>query len=117
MALPRAQELTEYITFMNTTVPKSASGTATQTTEYASAKARIEETGGRGPEEETMQHQSQTLTFEVITQYIDGIKAWMEIAWGTRTLTIIDAPQKIKDGNGRNWLIIQAEEYSERSLS
>jgi hypothetical protein len=116
MSLPRAQELTEFITFKTTGGAVSAAlKTAVTTVTFASAWARITE-GGGPIEPNDQQHEIQTQTFEVITQHIEGVTGFMEIAWGTRTLVITEAPQKILDKNNRSWMIIHAEEVIERSL-
>lgn len=119
MALPLAQELTEDISIMNTTVSGVGSDTVrVPTSEFASASARIQEVGGPGPTVETMQHESQIQNFEIITQYIEGVRAWMTIMWGSpaRQLDITDTPQKIFDRYNRQWLIIHASEYTERDV-
>ena len=117
MALPIAQELTEYISIYNTTAVKTAAGEVrTQSTKFCDAWARITEGGGSGPDPETMQHESQTQTFEIIAAHVDGVRAWMSIAWGTRQLDITEPPQKIFDRNNRPWMIIHASEYLERDV-
>ena len=115
MALPIPQELTERITFQTPSGTVSTSrGVASSATVFATAWARITE-GGGPIEPNDQQHEVQTQTFEVITQYLEGVTGFMEIAWGARTLTINEAPQKILDRNHRAWLIIHAQEVTERS--
>jgi head-tail adaptor len=117
MALPRPQELTEFISIYNTTSARSAAGEVrTASTKVCDAWARITEGGGSGPEPETMQHESQTQGFEIITQYVEGIRAWMCITWGTRQLDIVEPPQKILDRSNRPWMVIQATEYIEHDV-
>ncbi len=64
-----------------------------------------------------MQHLAQAQDFEIITQYIEGVTGFMEITWGTRTLTISEAPQKIYDAQRRPWMIIHAQEVIEEQVS
>ena len=118
MALPIAQELTEFISIYSTTSARSAAGEVrVKSAKVCDAWARIAEQGGSGPVPETMQHESQTQGFEIVTQYVDGIRAWMSIAWGSRQLDIVEPPQKIVDRNNRPWMIIQATEYIERDVT
>lgn len=116
MPTPRAQELTEFITFKNPSGAVSAAlKTAETVTTFASAWARITE--GTGPiEPNDQQHEVQSQGFEIWTQYIAGVTGFMEIAWGTRTLVMTEAPQKVLDRANRQWLLIHAEEAIERSL-
>lgn len=114
--IPIAQELIEKILFMNTEPPYAAvSREATETTTFATAWARITETGGT-KDNVDQEHQSQTKTFEIWCRYIDGVTAWMQISWGTRTLTLTGPPQKVVDRNNRRWMLIQATEITERSI-
>jgi head-tail adaptor len=116
MALPRAQELNQRISFMSPSGSINAGKRlAESSTFYASAYARITEGTGSVTNED-QQHQSQSQEFEIWTRYIVGITAFMEIQWGTRTLTIADTPQKVLDKHNRPWLLIRAEEVIERSL-
>jgi head-tail adaptor len=115
MATPRAQELNQQISFMNTTAPVTADGVATETTIYSTMWARITENGG-SMEAVEQQHQIQRQGFEVWCRYDSGITGFMQISWGTRTLRITTAPQKVADQNGRFWTLIQAEEITGRDL-
>lgn len=117
MSLPLAQELTEYITFKTVSGTLNAStGKASSSVTYANAYARIEEMGGTIDEPPDQQHQSETHNYEIITQYLSGVTAFMEIAWGSKTLVITDAPQKQFDRNNRQWLIIHASETLESDV-
>jgi hypothetical protein len=114
-SIPLPQELTESISIKNTSTPVSNNDIATESTTFATAWARITEGGGTIGAI-TQQNEAQVQSFEIWTQWVDGVRAWMQIAWGTRTLVIVAAPQKIVDRFNRRWLIIQAEETLERSL-
>ncbi len=116
MALPQAQELTEYITIVDTSPESSATGKREASgSMIATAWARITEGGGT-TEPTDQQHEGQTQEFEVITQYIEGVRAWHSILWGSRQLDIVEPPQKIFDPKHRAWLVMRAEEYIERSF-
>jgi len=115
MAIPIPQELTERIQFMNVGPLRSVTGKSAALTEFASAWARIKEGGGT-TEAETMQQEASIQAFEIWTQYIPGITAFMQIQWGDRTLTMAEPPQKVTDRNNRSWLLIQAEETVERTV-
>jgi len=116
MPTPIAQELRELITFRDTAGPTTIAGVSAETTTIATAYARITEGGGAGAEDEDMQHQGQTQSFEVWTQWIPNITSFLQIEWGSRTLVIVETPQKIVDRFGRQWLLIHVEETIERSL-
>jgi hypothetical protein len=115
MALPRPQELTEQISIVNTTGLKTGSGVSEKTTVVETLFARIEEVDG-SLDDEDQQHQSQTVAYEVVTQYVPGVTGFMGITWGDRELEIIAPPQKVYDRNNRPWMIIRATEITERSL-
>jgi hypothetical protein len=116
MAIPRAHELNEYIEFLDMSPPfQSVTGLGSGTTVFASAYARITATGGSVGEAD-MQHLSQTQEFEVWTRYIEGLNGFMEISWGSRLLSITSPPQLFLDSQSRRWLIIRAEEITEKDL-
>ncbi len=117
MALPFPQELTEHIVFRNVSGERDAvTRLAATTTVFAHAWARIEETGGT-LDDATFQHQVQARTFEIVTQWIDGVDGFMEIAWGSRRLTMTEPPQKVFDRHRRPWTIIRAQEATEEQAS
>jgi hypothetical protein len=37
----------------------------------------------------------------------------MQILWGSRHLIVNTAPQEIRDGNNRRWLVMQAQEVTQ----
>lgn len=115
MALPSPQELTEYISIYNTAGAATAEGVRTKSTLFATCWARITE-GSGSYDPVTQQHEGQVQDFEIVTQHIDGVKAWMTISWGARQLDITEPPQKVFDRNNRQWMIIRATEYSERDV-
>lgn len=116
MPTPIPQELRELIIFKSTAGPTTIGGVSTEVATIATAWARITEGGGAGAEDEDMQHQGQTQSFEVWTQWIPDITSFLQIEWGARTLTIVETPQKVLDRHGRAWLLIHAEETIERSV-
>jgi head-tail adaptor len=116
MAVPIAQELNQFIEFKNVGAPFDASskiGVVIST--FASAWARITDLGG-SMDAEDMQHPTQIQGFEIWCRYIEGLTGFMQISWGTRSLTITGPPQKTADMHGRMWWIIRAEEVKEQSL-
>lgn len=116
MAIPRAQELKDYIDFIDVSPPfQAATGISAGTHVYARAYARITEMGGSLGEND-MQHLSQTKEFEIWVRYIDGLNGFMEIVWGSRSLVITGPPQKVMDSNGRPWWLLRAQEVIEHSL-
>ena len=115
MALPTAQELTEYVSFVNIATPMHTSGYGTQTTTFATAWAKITEVGGM-MDTETQQIVRSIADFEVVVPYFDGITVLMEINWGSRKLKIAAPPQKILDRYNRPWSIIRAQEITEHSV-
>lgn len=117
MAIPLAQELTELITFKVADTPVSERNIATAGATVCTAYARITDMGGMGIDATDMQHQASGNRFEVWTQYNPLITAYLQIAWGSRTLSIVEAPQLIEDRNRRKWMLISAEESTENDLT
>lgn len=117
MSIPIPQELTERIVIKNVEPPYNAAtheGTVDST--YCNAYARITERSGI-IEETDQQHISASQGFEVWTQYDSGITGFMEIKWGSRTLTQTEPPQKIMDVNNRHWTVMQCREVTEKDFS
>jgi uncharacterized phiE125 gp8 family phage protein len=116
MAIPIAQELREYIEFIDVSPPFQArdkTGVAGAT--FAISYARITPQGGSIGEND-MQHRSQTQEFEIWVRWFDGLTGFMEIVWGSRSLVMTGPPQKFVDVNNRAWWIIRAEEVIEQEL-
>lgn len=112
MAIPIAQELRERLTFQNVTAgPYSAVARTSQTVmNFRTCYARIIQQGGGELAIDTQQSQSSASNYEIWIRFVEGITGFMQIAWGARTLTISEPPQKFIDSNGRRWWIIQARE-------
>lgn len=119
MALPRGpQELTEYISIHNTTGVREAGGAVREvSTKVCDSWARITE-GDATSQPVTHQHEGQDQNFEIIIPWVEGIKAWMSILWGSpaRQLDIVDVGQRIIVRPQWQLLIIHATEHTERSL-
>ena len=117
MATPLPQELNEQIVIKNVSGSVNATtGVRTASSTYATVWARITEEGGEVDitDQESL---AQSQRYEIWTQYDSGITGFMQITWGSKTLVMTDAPQKITDRFNRHWTVIQAQEVTEEDLA
>ena len=115
MATPKPHELTERITFINVEPPYGINRVGTKTSDFATVWARITEGGGR-LEKEDQSDEAQIKDYEIWTQCLDGVTGFMQIEWNGSVLEMTDPPQCVTDGAGRAWLLISAQEVTERQV-
>lgn len=113
MPIPTAQELNQKVIF------KTPSGARNATTDVAATLttvitlwAKVTDLGG-DVEQTDQQTHAQRQRYEIWTRYSDLITAFLQIAWGSKTLVITSPPQKVVDMNNRWWTVCQAEYTTE----
>ena len=113
MAIPRAQELNQLITFQTKTGARNAvTGEAAVPITFTTAWAKITAQGG-SVEETTQSSEAAVQSFEIWCRYDATVTAFMQIEWGTRHLIITGPPQEVIDSNNRRWMILTAQETTE----
>lgn len=117
MPIPTPHECRDYIEVINVTEPFNAeTGVGTKTSTFTTAWAAITDIGG-SLEAADQQHRLQLQQYEVWLRYIDDLTGFMQIVWGSKTLTIVGTPQKVLDAQGRRWWAIQARYVSNQDLT
>ena len=113
MATPTAQELTQKLVFKTPSGSRNAAtGVASILTTVDTFWGRVTDLGGDVEQTDQSEHIARK-RYEIWTRYSADITAFQQVVWGTKTLIITSAPQKIIDGSNRWWLVMQAEHVTE----
>lgn len=112
--MPRPQDLTELIEIWHTG-KMHADETSERTALFARAFAQVKQSGG-SKDALDIKHQVATSEYEIVTQPIAGVTAFMAVVWGDRQLEILAPPEEFRDRNNRPWMTIRAAEITQREI-
>ena len=113
MILPRTGELKERIDIINVREPYDINWVGTVVSMFASGiSAKITPRGG-DIIESTQEIQTGRQACDIWIRFREGITAFQQIDWGGRRLVLTGPPEEIIR---RRWLLIHAEERTDRNL-
>jgi hypothetical protein len=113
MILPRTGELKEQIDILNVREPFDINWVGTAVSTFAAGvRAKITPRGS-DIVESTQEIQTGRQAYDILIRYREGITAFHQIDWGGRRLVLTGPPEEIFR---RRWLLIHAEERTDRNL-